>query len=148
MKRLYVSVVALLSMTMAFAGNGNETKNANDSNVCDSTATGKGKTEAAYDINYNLRRMGETLGLTLSQMNSVDALNRSFNDDLKALVGAADADRKALLDNEERTSDEVNALAEKLEQAIDSLITVYVDYDIVDTSNGTEGSAYRNHQKA
>ncbi len=99
MKRLYVSVVALLSMTMAFAGNGNETKNANDSNVCDSTATGKGKTEAAYDINYNLRRMGETLGLTLSQMNSVDALNRSFNDDLKALVGAADADRKALLDN-------------------------------------------------
>ena len=50
---------------------------------------------------------------------------------------------KALLDNEERTSDEVNALAEKLEQAIDSLITVYVDYDIVDTSNGTEGSAYR-----
>lgn len=50
---------------------------------------------------------------------------------------------KALLDNEERTSDEVNALAEKLEQAIDSLITVYVDYDIVDTSKGTEGSAYR-----
>ena len=99
MKRLYVSVVALLSMTMAFAGNGNETKSANDCNGCDSTATGKGKTEAAYDINYNLRRMGETLGLTLSQMNSVDALNRSFNDDLKALVGAADADRKALLDN-------------------------------------------------
>lgn len=99
MKRLYVSVVALLSMTMAFAGNGNETKNANNGNGCDSTATGKGKTEAAYDINYNLRRMGETLGLTLSQMNSVDALNRSFNDDLKALVGAADADRKALLDN-------------------------------------------------
>lgn len=50
---------------------------------------------------------------------------------------------KALLDNEERTSDEVNALAEKLEQAVDSLITVYVDYDIVDTSKGTEGSAYR-----
>ena len=99
MKRLYVSVVALLSMTMAFAGNGNETKNANNGNVCDSTATGKGKTEAAYDINYNLRRMGEPLALTLSQMNSVDALNRSFNDDLKALVGAADADRKALLDN-------------------------------------------------
>ena len=57
------------------------------------------RSETSGDISGCCICMSKDYVQQLSQMNSVDALNRSFNDDLKALVGAADADRKALLDN-------------------------------------------------
>ena len=98
MKRLYLTVVALLSMTMTFAGNG-ESAGSGNTETAKRAEVAEVKTDtASYDINYNLRRMGETLGLTLTQMNSVDALNRSFNSELRTVSGASESERKVLLD--------------------------------------------------
>ena len=98
MKRLYLTVVALLSMTMTFAGNG-ESAGSGNTETAKSAEVAEVKTDtASYDINYNLRRMGETLGLTLTHMNSVDALNRSFNSELRTVSGASESERKVLLD--------------------------------------------------
>lgn len=97
MKRLYVTVVALLSMTMTFAGNENG-KNAAETNTsAESTAMAQADSTASYDISYNLRRLGETLGLTLDQMNSVEALNRTFRSDMMTAAQAGDTERKELL---------------------------------------------------
>lgn len=63
---------------------------------------------------------------------------------VKNLVSEADE----LLKDESRTSETVNALAAGLEQAINSLRSIYVDYAVVDTSGGAEGSAYRFGQKS
>lgn len=64
-----------------------------------SATMAKADSTASYDISYNLRRLGETLGLTLDQMNSVEALNRIFRGDLKTAAEADKANRKALMDS-------------------------------------------------
>ncbi len=99
MKRLCFTVVALLSMTMTFAGN----ENGNDTGSTKAEATGKiaaRETNAgAYEIGYNMRRLGETLGLTLSQMNSVEALNRNFRTEMAMVAHATEKERKEMLNN-------------------------------------------------
>lgn len=88
MKRLYLTVVALLSMTMTFAGDKNGMDAAGANTAATSATMAKADSTASYDISYNLRRLGETLGLTLDQMNSVEALNRIFRGDLKTAAEA------------------------------------------------------------
>lgn len=98
MKRLYFTVVALLSMTMTFAGNRNEMNGVGAGSTVAVASESKVDSIASYDISYNLRRMGETLGLTLDQMSSIEALNRTFRVDMKA-AEADKADRKTLMFN-------------------------------------------------
>ena len=99
MKRLYLTVVALLSMTMTFAGDKNGMDAAGANPAATSATMAKADSTASYDISYNLRRLGETLGLTIDQMNSVEALNRIFRGDLKTAAEADKANRKALMDS-------------------------------------------------
>lgn len=99
MKRLYFTVVALLSMTMTFAGNRNEMNGVGAGSAVAVASESKVDSIASYDISYNLRRMGETLGLTLDQMSSIEALNRTFRVDMKAAAEADKADRKTLMFN-------------------------------------------------
>ena len=49
------------------------------------------------DAEEDIRRLGETLGLTLDQMNSVEALNRTFRNDMMTAAQAGDTERKELL---------------------------------------------------
>ena len=56
MKRLFLTMVAVLSMTMTFAENEN--------------AASLNSTEA-YDMTVNMRKLAQTLGLTTDQMEIV-----------------------------------------------------------------------------
>lgn len=98
MKRLYLTVVAVLSMTMTFAGNENGMDNMAAGAPAETATETRADSTASYDISYNLRRLGETLGLTLEQMNSIEALNRTFRSDLMNAANAGETDRKAMLD--------------------------------------------------
>ena len=57
MKRLYLTVVALLSMTMTFAGDKNGMDAAGANTAATSATMAKADSTASYDISYNLRRL-------------------------------------------------------------------------------------------
>lgn len=97
MKRLYFTVVALLSMTMTFAGNEEGMKAGKNGANATAVATVANSDAANYEIRYNVRRLGETLGLNQWQMDSVEALNAMFNADLTAVAGAEKSVRKEML---------------------------------------------------
>lgn len=84
MKRLFLVVVAVLSMTTTFA----ENENTNDVSVTN-----------VYDMSVNLRRLGETLGLTLDQMESVADIHRTFCGEMMIASQAHKDDRKTLVDS-------------------------------------------------
>lgn len=80
-----------------------------------------------------------------------DAKEKNISDYVKAgyeTMMLALEEGQRLFENEERTVEQVNAAAEKIELAIQNLVFVYVDYDTVDTSGNKEGSAYRVGQKS
>ena len=83
MKRLFLVVVAVLSMTTTFA---------------ESESTDKTNNANAYDMSVNLRRLGSTLGLTLDQMESVSDIHRTFCGEMIIAGQAHKDDRKVLVD--------------------------------------------------
>lgn len=84
MKKIVLTLVTMMSLTMAFAGN------------ADAKAT---EMNNVYDLHINIRRLATTLGLNLDQMESVEDLYRNFcMEMLNASV--ADKDEKAdMVDN-------------------------------------------------
>lgn len=83
MKRLFLVVVAMLSMTMTFAENGNKSK-ANDL--------------TPYVLEVNVYRLGKVLSLDNKQYDAVAEINEEFCHDLK-LAGVSSAKyRQELLD--------------------------------------------------
>lgn len=84
MKRLFLVVVAVLSMTTTFAEN---------------ESTDNVKNMDVYDMSVDIRRLGETLGLTLDQMESVADIHRTFCGEMEVASQAHKDDRKALVDN-------------------------------------------------
>ena len=84
MKRLFLVVVAMLSMTMTFAEN-EEVNSVNVANV--------------YDMSLNIRQLGETLGLTFDQMETVSDIHRPFCGEMMIASQAHKDDRKALVDS-------------------------------------------------
>lgn len=66
MKKIVLTVVAMLSMTMAFA---NE----------ETTVSAKN-----YDMSVNVRKLSETLGLTLDQMESLTDIHTNFCGEMMA----------------------------------------------------------------
>ena len=63
MKKIVMTLVAFMTMTMAFAGN-------SDAKLFHETD--------AYDMQVNIRRLGTTLGLTLDQMDVVNYVHNMF----------------------------------------------------------------------
>lgn len=82
MKRLFLAVVAMLSMTMAFA----ENEDANNVNNV-----------AAYDMKVNIRKLGEVLGLTYDQMESVSDIHRTFCGEMMVASQANKDERSSLV---------------------------------------------------
>ncbi len=82
MKRLFLVIVAMLSMTMTFAEN-EEAKNVN-------------KVEA-YDMSVNYRRLGVALELTTDQMEAVENVHNYFVAEMLLAAHADEADRKELV---------------------------------------------------
>ena len=63
MKRLFLTMVAVLSMTMTFAENEN--------------AASQNNTEA-YNMTVNIKKLAHTLGLTTDQMESFAEIHKTF----------------------------------------------------------------------
>jgi len=82
MKRLFLVIVAVLSMTMTFAEN-EEAKSVQ--NV------------EAYDMSVNMRKLSVALGLTTDQMEAVENVHNYFAAEMELAAHADDADRKALV---------------------------------------------------
>lgn len=83
MKKLFLTIVAMLSMTVAMA----ENENANSMN----------NTEA-YNIQINVKKLGQTLHLTSDQMETVAELNKTFSAELLFAGQANEGDRKDLVE--------------------------------------------------
>ena len=84
MRKIVMTLVAFMTMTMAFAGN--------------SDAKSFHETDA-YDMHVNIRRLGTTLGLTIDQMDAVKYVHKMFRTDMLD-ASKASADKKAEKVNE------------------------------------------------
>ena len=82
MKRLFLVMIAVLSMTMTFAEN-EETKSVQ--NV------------EADDMSVNMRKLSVALGLTTDQMEAVENVHNYFAAEMELAAHADDADRKAMV---------------------------------------------------
>ena len=82
MKKIVLTLVAMLSMTMAFA-EGENTNVVNDIQ--------------AYDMTVNYRKLGQALGLTLDQMESVEDVHKTFCAVMLNAAVAPKDDRKAMV---------------------------------------------------
>lgn len=83
MKRLFLMVVAMLSMTMAFAENESV---ANIENV------------EAYDLNVNMNKLGKALRLNSDQMDAVKEINQMFANEMRFAAEMSREDRVAFMD--------------------------------------------------
>ena len=82
MKRLFLVVVAMLSMTFTFA-----------ENLESSEATAAN----AYDMSVNFRKLGEALGLTTDQMEAVENIHHTFCGEMMMAAQANKDDRKNMV---------------------------------------------------
>ena len=82
MKRLFLTVVAVLSMTMAFAENEklNNTESTN-----------------AYNMAVNYGKLAESLGLSIDQAEAVQDIHTSFCADMMNAAGANADEREAMV---------------------------------------------------
>ena len=83
MKRLFITMIAMLSMTMTFAENENAVNTTNTD---------------AYDMKVNIRKLGEVLGLTYDQMESVGDIHRTFCGEMMIASQAQKDERGALVE--------------------------------------------------
>ena len=83
MKKIVLMVVAMLSMTMAFA------ENENNSAV---------KSVEAYDMTVNMRKLAVTLDLNSDQIEVVQDIHTAFCNDMMLAASAHAEERKALVD--------------------------------------------------
>ena len=83
MKKIILTVVATMMMTISFA----ETKNANAVKNVDESG-----------LTFDLRRLAVTLDLTDTQMEAVKVISENFNDELISATSARRFQRHALID--------------------------------------------------
>lgn len=81
MKKIVLTVVAMMSMAMAYA---NDETNINVKN--------------AYDMTVNVRKLSETLGLTLDQMECLGDLHNKFCGEMLAASEAKGDERQQKVD--------------------------------------------------
>ena len=82
MKKIVLTLVAMMSMTMAFAGN---------------TNAKAAEMENAYDMHINIRRLATTLGL-MDQMESVNDLYNNFCVEMLNASAAKDEEKSEMVD--------------------------------------------------
>ena len=85
-------MVAMLSMTMAFAGN-----NEKDANKSVNAAQAVAVAAPNYDMTVNYRVLGTTLGLDDYQMEAVQIVHNNFVRDMDKAAQADAAQRKELV---------------------------------------------------
>lgn len=83
MKRLFLTVMAVLSMTMTFA----EDEKLNAVN-----------TTNAYNMSVNYGKLAECLGLSMDQSDAVEAIHASFCAEMMNAANANKDERKAMVD--------------------------------------------------
>jgi|SRR5574344_377766 hypothetical protein len=83
MKRLFLTLVAMLSMTMTFA----ENEKAESMNNVEK-----------YDMSVNMRKLGVTLGLTMDQFEAVENIHNVFDAEMKLAAHASDTDRQEMVE--------------------------------------------------
>ncbi|MBQ4392119.1 MAG: hypothetical protein II826_03285 [Prevotella sp.] len=84
MKKIVLMVVAMMTMTMSFA------ENENNSAV---------KSVEAYDMTVNMRKLAVTLGLTYDQMEAVEDIHRQFSNEMMMAATADGDEREKLVDS-------------------------------------------------
>lgn len=82
MKRLILTVVAVLSLTATFAKD-EKANNVNNAN--------------AYDMSVNMSKLSDALKLTIDQQESVADVHRTFCGEMLVASQANEEDRKALM---------------------------------------------------
>ena len=83
MKRMILMVVAMMSMTMTFAKTENVQSTSNDKSL---------------EINIDMRRLGETLGLTFEQIGMVEGIYDNFNSEMRKATTEKWYKRGAIID--------------------------------------------------
>lgn len=83
MKKIVFMMVAMMSVTLAFA------ENENASNTQDTEA---------YNMNVNMRKLAVTLGMTFDQMEAVEDIHRNFCNEMMLAAHANSDEREALVD--------------------------------------------------
>ncbi len=83
MKRLFLTVMAVLSMTMTFAEN-EEFNNVSNAN--------------AYKMTVNYEKLGYALGLTIDQQEAVQDIHSEFCADMLNAGSASAEERKAMVE--------------------------------------------------
>ncbi|MCR4582783.1 MAG: hypothetical protein K5764_04430 [Prevotella sp.] len=83
MKKMILTMVAMLSMTMAFA----EGETANNVNSVQ-----------AYDMSVNIKKLSEALSLNKDQVDAVAEIHHTFNSEMQFAAQYSNEDRKAKMD--------------------------------------------------
>lgn len=83
MKKLVLTIVALMTMTMAFAEN-------EDAKATNATA--------AYDMTVNYSKLADALNLSIDQLQSVEEVHKSFCVDMMNAANASKDDQKDMMD--------------------------------------------------
>jgi hypothetical protein len=83
MKKIVLMLVAMFTMTMAYAENENVT---NTLGV------------EAYDMSVNIRKLAVTLGMTIDQMEAVEDIHRNFCNEMLLAAHADKGEREELVD--------------------------------------------------
>ena len=83
MKKMFLTLVAVMSMTMAFAEGEN------------TVAT---NTVAAYDMTVNYSKLAEALGLSMDQLESVEDVHKTFCIEMMNAANAPKDERKNMVD--------------------------------------------------
>ena len=83
MKRLFLGIVAMLSMTMTFAENEN--------------AASLNSTEA-YNMTVNMTKLAQTLGLTSDQRESVAEIHKTFAAEMMVAAQSKGEERNKMVD--------------------------------------------------
>lgn len=84
MKRLFLTVVALLSMTMTFAEE-------NDKQTVENAE--------AYKLTINNKQLGKSLELTLDQIEAVKDVHHEFCSDMEFISMVEQGSKKMMMDN-------------------------------------------------
>lgn len=83
MKRLFLTMVAVLSMTMTFAENEN--------------AASQNSTEA-YNMTVNMKKLSQALGLTTDQVESVAEIHKTFAAEMMFAAQYKDEERTKMVE--------------------------------------------------
>lgn len=84
MKRLFLTTIAVLSMTMAAFAENESAKSVNNVET--------------YDMTINMRKLAETLGLTFDQMDAVETIHQTFNAEMLFAAQSDKEQQQELLD--------------------------------------------------